>query len=406
VEALRPEAAAYRICDLRRPALAIRVGPSGQKTWDVAFRVRKTGVFRRLSLGPFPAITLDAARERTRVLTDAAKAGRDLLAEEKAAKVAAEARTTVGQLAELYLSKKVRGRLRSAAEMELRFNRTFATLKDRYVDEIRRRDFRQVLDAVADRGAVREAQQQRQAMRVLFRWALSQDIVENDPSAGLASFGPSPRRDRILSADEIKSLWDWIACSDMPSSYGDALRFQLATGARIGEVGGITGQEIDQEAWTWALPADRSKNGRSRVTPVVGFAREIAEARIKAISDVPLFLADGGGPLTSNCVSSMIVKRRKQIPIAHFTSHDLRRTVATGLVDLGFSFDVVAAVLGHEAGSKDVRTLIRHYVRSDLVDRKKLALEAWDRRLRQILRGETPPANITQLRSTTHQEVA
>ncbi len=168
VEALRSEALAYRICDMRCQGLAVRVAPSGVKTWDVAFRVRGKGIYRRLSLGPFPAVTLDAARERTLALTNAAKAGRDLIAEEKAAKAAAEARLTVGQLVELYLSRRVRGRLRSAAEMERRFVRTFGPLKDRCIDEIRRRDLRELLDKVADRGAPREAQQRRQVARVMF----------------------------------------------------------------------------------------------------------------------------------------------------------------------------------------------------------------------------------------------
>src|SRR5580704_4833182 len=81
VEALRPGAVAYRIPDLQCPGLAVRVAPSGLKTWDVAYRIRGAGVGRRLSLGPFPAISLEAARERTNILTRAAKAGRDLIAE-------------------------------------------------------------------------------------------------------------------------------------------------------------------------------------------------------------------------------------------------------------------------------------------------------------------------------------
>jgi integrase len=283
--------------------------------------------------------------------------------------------------------------------MQLRFNRTFASLKEHYVDEIRRRDLREVLDRVADRGTPREAQQQRQLMRVIFKWALSQDLIESDPASALASFGPSPRRDRVLSDEEIKALWDWMGQSDMPRAYVDALRFQLATGARIGEVGGITSAEIDRDTWIWTLPAERSKNGRSRVTPLVGFAKEIAAARLEATTDGSLFLGHGGTVLKSNDVGTMLVKRRKHMPVAHFTSHDLRRTVATGLVDLGFPFELVAAVLGHEAGSKDVRTLLRHYVRTDLVDRKILALTAWDRRLRQMLCGQTPSANVTLLKA-------
>ena len=150
IEALRPDTIAYRIPDLRCPGLAIRVAPSGLKTWDVAYRIRGAGGGRRLSLGPFPAIGLEEARERTNVLT---KAGRDLLLEEKAVKAAAEGRTTVNDLAERYLSRQVRGRLRTSHEIETRLMRILAPIKDRYADEVGRRDLRTLLDKVFDRGA-------------------------------------------------------------------------------------------------------------------------------------------------------------------------------------------------------------------------------------------------------------
>jgi integrase len=397
VEALRPAEKAYRVPDLRCPGLAVRVAPSGLKTWDVVFRIRRTGIVRRTSLGPFPAISLEAARERTTALTNAAKAGRDLLAEEKAAKNAAAARTTVAELIELYLKRMVRGRLRTAHEIEIRLKRALAPLINRPADEILRRDLRHILDATVDRGTPREAEKQRQSIRVLFGFAVSQDVIETDPTAGLASYGTSPRRDRILNPDEVRSFWNWLETCGMPVDYAQALKLQLATGCRIGEAGGIQAQEIDQANWLWTLPADRSKNGRSRVTPLVGIARQIVERRLQTVSDGPIFVAEKGGPLNSNRVSALIVKRRSGIPIPHFTSHDLRRTVATGLVELGFSYDVVAAVLGHETGNSNVRTLVRHYVRSDLIERKRRALEAWDNRLRQLLRNETPPANVTPI---------
>lgn len=192
----------------------------------------------------------------------------------------------------------------------------------------------------------------------------------------------------------------------MPAEYADALRLQIATGARIGEAGGIRAAEVNRDTWLWTLPAERSKNGRPRVTPLVGFAKEIVERRLKSTHEGPLLTTEQGKPLTSNCVASLIVKRRKDIPIEHFTSHDLRRTVATGLVDLGLSYDVVAAVLGHEAGSKHVRTLIRHYVRSDLIEPKRRALKAWDAHLQKILRGETPPASVTPLSLYRENSVA
>ena len=54
---------------------------------------------------------------------------------------------------------------------------------------------------------------------------------------------------------------------------------------------------------------------------------------------------------------------------------------------MGVALDLVAAVVGHEAGGKETRTLVRHYVRTDLIDRKAHVLRAWDERLQDIVTG-------------------
>ena len=75
--------------------------------------------------------------------------------------------------------------------------------------------------------------------------------------------------------------------------------------------------------------------------------------------------------------------------IPHFTSHDLRRTFATALDEMGVNIELIAAIVGHEASvSRETRTLVRHYLHSDKLDRKRAVLEAWDARLRSILRGD------------------
>jgi integrase len=400
VEVLPAAEHAYRVPDARRPGLAVRVAPSGIKTWDLAFRIRGTTKTRRLSLGQFPAIGLEAARERATLLANAAKTGRDLVAEERQEKVKAESRVTVEQLMEMYLARVVRGKLRTAVEVEVRLKRVLAPLKNRYADEIRRRDLRVLFDAAAQRGVLREAEKQRQLVGTVFRWALSQDIVEIDSSAGLTSYGSSPRRDRVLSSEEIRLFFNWLETCGIPPDYGDALKLQLSIGARIGEVGGMRAEEVNRESWIWILPAERSKNARPRTTPLLGLAREIVERHLPPTNQGPLFRTEKGQALTSNCVGSVMVKRRKSIPIEHFTSHDLRRTVATGLIDLGFPAEVVAAVLGHEAGGKDVRTLMRHYVRSEQIEAKRRALAAWDGVLRQAIMGEKSLSNVTLLSAT------
>jgi integrase len=400
IEALRPDLAPYRVSDSKCSGLAVRVAPSGMLTWDLAYRIKGVRVVKRVSLGRFPGVSLDAARQRADELTRAARAGRDLLTLEQAAEIEASSRMTVAKLIDLYIKRRVAGRLKSARGIEHRLRRALAPVLDRYADEIRRRDVRELLDAVADRNLKVEADKRRNTIRTMFRWAMSQDFVAIDPTAGLASYGVETSSDRVLSAEEIGKLWPWLASDGVPSDCRDILRLELVLGARCGEIAGMVAEEIDTAKWLWTLPAGRSKNGKARVTPLVGIAREIFEAKLSAMKRGLIFPTETGKPSTSSHIGQMLLHRKGQLPIAAFTSHDLRRSAATMMVELGIPLDLVAAIVGHEAGGRDTRTLVRHYVRTDLIDRKRAALEIWDRHLVAIVEGKTE-SNVTQV--TAHK---
>ena len=255
------------------------------------------------------------------------------------------------------------------------------------MDDIRRRDLRELFDQCADDGLEREAERRRQTVGAMFRWALSQDIVETDPTAGLKAYDPGTPRDRVLSIEEINTLWKWLESGVLPPDPSDILKLELLTGARCGEISGLCAEEIDQEHWTWTLPAARSKNKRPRVTPLVGLARKILTERLTAVRSGPLFTAETGAVLTAAHIGHYLLARRDKLPIDKFTTHDLRRTVATMLADMGIALELVAAVVGHEAGSKDTRTLVRHYIRTDQIERKTQVLHRWDERLEAIVAG-------------------
>src|SRR6202142_53210 len=81
VETLRPAGAPYRVPDQRCKGLAVRVAPSGLRTWDLAYRVKGSGKVKSLSLGRIGDPSLEHARDRAHQLTSAARQGRDLVAE-------------------------------------------------------------------------------------------------------------------------------------------------------------------------------------------------------------------------------------------------------------------------------------------------------------------------------------
>ena len=171
------------------------------------------------------------------------------------------------------------------------------------------------------------------------------------------------------------------------------------TGARCGEISGLCAEEIDRDEWTWTLPAARSKNKRPRVTPLVGVARQMIEARLSTLHAGPLFTTGTGTVLTAAHIGHYLLVRRDKLPIDKFTTHDLRRTVATMLVEMGVALDLVAAVIGHQAGGKETRTLVRHYVRTDLIERKVHVLRSWDERLQGIVAGHEAPKVVRLLKT-------
>lgn len=396
VEAMRPGSEAYRVSDIRCPGLGIRVAASGTKSWEAVYRIRGTSTVKRKALGSFPSVTLEDARSRAAALTSAAQMGKDLLEQEAQARAELASRTTVGNLIDEYV-RRACGKLRTRHEISLRLKRALSSLTEKPAEDVKRRDLRKLLDAVSDRGAPREAEKQRQSIGAMFNWATSQDIVSTSPIRGLKAYSSGEARDRVLTPEEIRIFWNWLDFADLTVDMADALRLQLCLGARIGETAGMRAEELNSTNWQWTLPAARSKNKKVRITPIVGIARKILSERLRIVTAGPLFINETGAALRSNDVGSAIVTRRKRIPLDHFVSHDIRRTVATQLIEIGMNYDIVAAVLGHEAGDRNTRTLVKHYVRSDLIPQKTVALKAWDDRLARIIDGRLHPKNVFTL---------
>jgi integrase len=213
--------------------------------WDLSYRVKGSGKVKRLSLGRVSDVSLEQARDRAHQLTSAARRGVDLLVEEEEAREAKAREITVEQLIERYVARRVTGRLRTSKEIESRLKRALAAITARKVSELRRRDLRELFDAAADEGHEREAEKRRQTTGAMFRWGVSQDLVETDPTAGLKAYDPGRPRDRVLSTDEIEKLWLWLENGSLSTTTADILRMQLLTGARCGEVAGMQVEEID-----------------------------------------------------------------------------------------------------------------------------------------------------------------
>jgi hypothetical protein len=148
------------------------------------------------------------------------------------------------------------------------------------------------LDAIVDTGKGREAEKRRQVCTAMFRWACHKTSLRQ--TIGLKAYDRGTPRDRVLTVEEIETLWKWLDTEALSLDAADILKLELLTGARCGEISGLRAEEIDRQKWIWTLPAARSKNGRQRVTPILGAAREILEPRLSFVDKGPLFVIERG----------------------------------------------------------------------------------------------------------------
>ncbi len=196
-------------------------------------------------------------------------------------------------------------------------------------------------------------------------------------------------RDRVLSDAELAEIWRY--CPD--DDYGRILRLLMLTGQRRGEVAGIKWSEISEDLATWKLPAERVKNGRDHAVPLAPTAIEIIQAvprdrqRDLLFGRGPCGFSGWGKPKMQ--LDARINAARKKAgakPIAPWTVHDARRSVATGLGNLGIQPHIIEAALNHVSGHK--RGVAGTYNKSTYGREVRDALLLWDSHVTALLTGK------------------
>jgi integrase len=244
------------------------------------------------------------------------------------------------------------------------------------VDSVDRRAVADVLANVEKASGAVSANRARTALSACFSWAMKEGIAASNPVVG-TSQRQEKSRERILSAAEIK-----LVCNSLPDSqYGTVLEILLLTGARLNEIAQLRWSEIDFQRGVISLSGDRTKNKRPHEVPMSPSVRTLLEAQLKNGRE--------------NCFRSLDVARRKREldetitklngsePIAPWVHHDLRRTCATGMAEIGVQPHIIEAVLNHVSGHRAGVAGI--YNRAQYASEKREALELWDRHLTKIV---------------------
>ena len=146
---------------------------------------------------------------------------------------------------------------------------------DRKAREIMRRDAIKLLDDIVDRGAPIQANRTLACVRRMFNFAVERGILENSPCAGVKAPSSENRRDRVLSENEIRAFWASLDQASMTDPVKLALRFQLVTAQRKGEVIAATWDQFDLAAATWTIPTEKVKNKMAHRVPLSPLALKV-----------------------------------------------------------------------------------------------------------------------------------
>jgi integrase len=393
IAALKSKSQRYEVWEEGRTGLGVRVSPVGRKSW--VFMYRFGGKARRMGLGTYPAVGVAEARMKHAKAKVLLEKGVDPGAQELAHKRAEQSAETVADLIEEYLEKWARPRKRSAHEDERQLRKdVLPAWGKRKAKDITRRDVIALLDGIAERGSPIQANRTLAVVRKMFNFAISRDILDATPVAMVKAPAKENQRDRVLSADEIRAFWQGLDTAPMSEGVKLALKLQLVTAQRPGEVARISLTELDIQETIWTIPAERAKNEQGHRVPLSPPALElIQQARFQAGDSQWLFPSPRiEGPIAPRSIDHALHKALSGMGLANITPHDLRRTAASNMTALGINRLVVSKILNHvEKGVTAV------YDRHGYDAEKRHALEVWASRLEEIVSGKPATSNVVSL---------
>ena len=348
------------------PGFGLRISGGGSRQWVVQYR-NALGQTKRESLGRVGLLSATEARRAAGERLARAKLGEDPHAER--AKERARAAITFGHGIEPYLAA-VTPNLRPASLSEAaRYMRVvWKPLHRTPLHAVDRKQVAARLAEIARDAGPYAANRARAALSAHFAWLIGTGAADMNPVVGVPKPAPEERRARILTEDEIKAVLG--ACRD--DDFGRIVRLLLLTGQRRDEVAGMAWAEIDLVGAVWKLPAERVKNGLPHDVPLSGAALGLL-TEAPRLEGRTLVFGQGEGGFQG--FSRAKAAHDKRSGVTGWRLHDLRRTAATGMNEIGVLPHVVEAVLNHISSHRAGVAGI--YNRAIYATEKRIALDMW-----------------------------
>jgi integrase len=362
------------------PGFGLRIREGGSRTWIFQYRIGPKQ--RRMVLGSAKSAHLNLAEMRKTAsrLHGRVVLGQDPAMDKEAARI--EAGNTVGALIDQYLeTRKSDWRPRSEVEIRRHLTKHAKPLHSMPIASVSQRNVASLLNDIAKQSGDVTANRVRASLAALLGWAMGEGI--RLPEGNVVAYTNKRQeksRDRVLSDAELKQIWN--AC--LNDHYGAVIRLLMLTGQRFNEIAALRWDEVHDEQIV--LPGERTKNGRTHIVPLSEPAKTIL-ANFPRANREHIFGRDDGGFQGRSAAKAKLDERIAAggRAIENWTPHDLRRSVATRMAELGVPPHIIEAVLNHVSGHKGGVAGI--YNRATYDKEKREALNLWAEHVMALIEG-------------------
>ena len=350
--------------------LHLFVSPQGAKVWRLAYRL--AGKPQTMSLGPYPQVTLAAARAKRDEIKGALRDGHDPMAPRRQQRRNA---ATLREACDAYwagrgdLSASYRANGVRALEMHV-----LPTLGARPIASITRDDLLEVLTRMDAAGLHVYVRKVRMWMGQVFDRAVERGDAKVNPAALIDPRKAFGRRTvehfAALTLPEVPALLQRLALERELQSVL-ACRLLALTWVRTAELRMMLWSEIDGDLWR--IPAGRMKRRRDHMVPLSRQALQILQQlRERARGSVYVFPAEHriDRPMSENAVLYLLARIGYQ---GRMTGHGWRTVGSTWANERGYRADVIERQLAHVPGDQ-VRAV---YNRAEWLPERSAMLQDW-----------------------------
>lgn len=387
----------YQIIDSDVKGLCIRVHPSGRKTWLFRYNVKigNTWRGRAINLGTFKnstnsseGLTTSKARQQAaKYKFDLRHNNIDPLEEKERIaneRLSSELALTINGLFDIWFKAEISQRKDGGNEAKRMMEKdVLPYIGSCPINDVKKIDVANIISIVKKRSE-RMSYAVFSLVRQMFTYAVERDFLEFDPTYGIKKSKVGSKgniRERYLTDTEIVELFTLLPSSGLLPQYQLALKIQLGTCTRIGELSKAKWKNVDLVNRTWLIPESDSKNGRKHKIWLSDFLLTQFK-RLHQLNGHTKWCFPNKSltsHLSTRTISKHVVDRQKTADTRiksrtqkfdslklttegdeQWRPHDLRRTGATIMVRIGVIGEVIERCLNHTEQNRLKKTYLQY----------------------------------------------